>query len=442
MSNNKNMHKAKTEKNDEFYTRMEDITQEVLKYEECFKGKTVLCNCDDPFESNFFKFFALQFKKLKLKKLITTCYRDSGLKSQCINLFDEGAYAVVMDKYIGDYNKDGRYDLQDVECWLQDQKTRLMQGKKSSLGMLETGDFASPECVKLLDEADIVVSNPPFSLFREYVSLLMKHKKQFLIIGNMNAITYKEIFPLIKENKLWKGYTSPKEFVQPDGTTKKFGNICWFTNLPTERREEYLDLFEDYSPEKYPMYDNYLAINVDRVSDIPCNEWFEMTVGEDRYNKLKATYGGDCVLIDDDVKKQYHIKVRNIVMGVPITFLDKYCPKQFEIVSFRKGDNGEDLIFTREREREFNRTLESLYNIDSRSAQEQGRIDKWETYIRENNNKKGGLTREPVDCFHVLLTNGNCASHGKEVRRIENESPCINGKWLYTRITIRKKSKQ
>ena len=350
MSNNKNMHKAKTEKNDEFYTRMEDITQEVLKYEECFKGKTVLCNCDDPFESNFFKFFALQFKKLKLKKLITTCYRDSGLKSQCINLFDEGAYAVVMDKYIGDYNKDGRYDLQDVECWLQDQKTRLMQGKKSSLGMLETGDFASPECVKLLDEADIVVSNPPFSLFREYVSLLMKHKKQFLIIGNMNAITYKEIFPLIKENKLWKGYTSPKEFVQPDGTTKKFGNICWFTNLPTERREEYLDLFEDYSPEKYPMYDNYLAINVDRVSDIPCNEWFEMTVGEDRYNKLKATYGGDCVLIDDDVKKQYHIKVRNIVMGVPITFLDKYCPKQFEIVSFRKGDNGEDLIFTRERE--------------------------------------------------------------------------------------------
>ena len=139
--------------------------------------------------------------------------------------------------------------------------------------------------------------------------------------------------------------------------------------------------------------------------------------------------------------KRYRIKVRNIVMGVPITFLDKYNPNQFEIVSFRKGDNGEDLIFTRERENEFNRTFESLYDIDSRSDQEQGRIDKWEAYIRENNNKKGGLIREPIDCFHVLLTNGNCASHGKEVRRIENESPCINGKWLYTRITIRKKPK-
>ncbi len=335
MSNNKNMHKAKTEKNDEFYTRLSDIENEIRKYKDCFKGKTVLCNCDDPFESNFFKFFALQFKNLGLKKLITTCYYDSDIKSQGITLFDEGAYAMVMDSYIGDYNNDGRYDLQDVECWLEEQKTLLKEGKKSSLSILETGDFASPECVKLLDEADIVVTNPPFSLFREFVALLMEHKKQFLIIGNKNAITYKEIFPLIKENKLWLGYESPKEFVQPDGAEpKKMNGLTrWFTNLPIEKREEYLDLFEEYSPDKYPMYDNYLAINVDRVSDIPCNEWFEMTVGEDRYNKLKATYGDDCVLIDgDDVNKQYRIKVRNIVMGVPITFLDKYCPKQFEIV--------------------------------------------------------------------------------------------------------------
>lgn len=335
MSNNQNMHKAKTEKNDEFYTRIENIENELCNYTDCFKGKTVLCNCDDPFESNFFKFFALQFKNLELKKLITTSYYDSAIKKQNIDLLDEGAYSIVMDKFIGDYNHDGCYDLQDVELWLQDQKKLLMQGsKKSKLRLLQQGgDFASEECVKLLDEADIVVTNPPFSLWRKYVALLMEHKKQFLIIGNMNAIAYKEIFPLIKENKLWKGCTSPKEFVQPDGTTKKFGNICWFTNLPTEKREEYLDLFEGYSPDKYPMYDNYLAINVDRVSDIPCNEWFEMTVGEDRYNKLKATYGDDCVLIDgDDVNKQYRIKVRNIVMGVPITFLDKYCPKQFEIV--------------------------------------------------------------------------------------------------------------
>ncbi len=336
MSNNQKLHKAKTEKDDEFYTKIDDIENELRHYTDCFKDKTVLCNCDDPFESNFFKFFALQFKNLELKKLITTSYYDSAIKKQNIDLLDEGAYSIVMDKFIGDYNHDGCYDLQDVELWLQDQKKLLMQGsKKSKLRLLQQGgDFASEECVKLLDEADIVVTNPPFSLWRKYVALLMEHKKQFLIIGNKNSITYKEIFPLIKENKLWMGYTAPSDFIRPkDAKPKKMNGLTrWFTNLPTEKREEYLDLFEGYSPDKYPMYDNYLAINVDRVSDIPCNEWFIMTVGEDRYNKLKEKYGDDCVLIDDDdVKKQYRIKVRNIVMGVPITFLDKYCPEQFEI---------------------------------------------------------------------------------------------------------------
>ena len=312
MSNNQNMHKAKTEKNDEFYTRMEDIEKELNNYTEQFKDKIVLCNCDDPFKSNFFKFFALKFKELKLKKLITTCYYDSAIKKQNIDLLDEGAYSIVMDKFIGDYNHDGCYDLQDVELWLQDQKKLLIQGnKKSKLSLLQQGgDFASEECVKLLDEADIVVTNPPFSLWRKYVSLLMEHKKKFLIIGNMNAIAYKEIFPLIKENKLWLGYTSPKEFVQPEcAEPKKMNGLTrWFTNLPIEKREEYLYLFEEYSPDKYPMYDNYLAINVNRVSDIPCNEWFIMTVDEDRYNKLKATYGEDCVLIEeiDDDKTISH----------------------------------------------------------------------------------------------------------------------------------------
>lgn len=339
MSNNQNMHKAKAAKDDEFYTQLSDIEKELVKYKEQFKGKTVLCNCDDPFESNFFKFFALQFKELELKELITTSYRDSAIKKQNINMFDSGAYKVRIvgesnnEKDVPNFLKREHYNLKDVMRWLEEQKKSFPNGNLNVFSPLETGDFASEECVKLLDEADIVVTNPPFSKFREFVALLMEHKKQFLIIGNMNAIAYKEVFPLIKENKLWLGYNSPKEFVQPNGTTKKFGNICWFTNLPIEKREEYLDLFEEYSPDKYPMYDNYLAINVDRVSDIPCNEWFEMTVDEDRYNKLKATYGDDCVLIDgDDVNKQYHIKVRNIVMGVPITFLDKYCPKQFEIV--------------------------------------------------------------------------------------------------------------
>lgn len=358
MSNNQKLHKAKTEKNDEFYTRIEDIEKELVKYKEQFKGKTVLCNCDDPFESNFFKFFALQFKNLELKELIATSYYDSAIKKQNINMFDRGAYKVRIvgesddENNIPDFLAKESYNLKDVMKWLEKQKKSFPNGNLNAFALLETGDFASPECVKLLDEADIVVTNPPFSLWRKYVSLLMEHKKKFLIIGNMNAITYKEIFPLIKENKLWMGYTFNKSLVfntpykNTNEKNKKIvtgrgfddnhilvSAVCWFTNLPVEKREEYLDLFENYSPDKYPMYDNYLAINVDRVSDIPCNEWFEMTVGEDRYNKLKDKYGDDCVLIDgDDVNKQYRIKVRNIVMGVPITFLDKYCPEQFCII--------------------------------------------------------------------------------------------------------------
>ena len=287
------MNKAKVAKDDEFYTRMEDIEKEVLQYTEYFKGKIVLCNCDNPFESNFFKFFASQFKNFGLKKLIATCYYGGAFKPQGINLFDKGAYVVVMNEYIG--------DLQDVESWLEEQKTLLKESKKSALRLLETGDFASEECVKLLDEADIVVTNPPFSLFREFVSLLMEHKKQFLIIGNKNAIAYKEIFPLIKENKLWLGYESPKEFVQPDGAEpKKMNGLTrWFTNLPVKKRDKYLDLVKKYSPDIYQLYDNYNAINVNKVSDIPCNEWFEMTVNEERYNSLKATYGDDCVLIEE-----------------------------------------------------------------------------------------------------------------------------------------------
>ena len=293
MSTNKNMNKAKVAKDDEFYTRMEDIEREVLQYTEYFKGKIVLCNCDNPFESNFFKFFASQFKSLGLKKLIATCYYGGAFKPQGINLFDKGAYAVVMNKYIG--------DLQDVESWLEEQKTLLKESKKSALRLLETGDFASEECVKLLDEADIIVTNPPFSLFREFVSLLMKHKKKFLIIGNKNAITYKEIFPLIKENKLWLGYESPQEFMQPKcAEPKKMNGLTrWFTNLPVKKRDKYLDLVKKYSPDKYLLYDNYNAINVNKVSDIPDNEWFEMTVNEERYNSLKATYGDDCVLIEE-----------------------------------------------------------------------------------------------------------------------------------------------
>ena len=268
MSNNQNMHKAKTEKNDEFYTLYTDVEKEVSLYSQYLKDKVIYCNCDNPYVSNFFRYFANNFKDLGIKKVIATCYNNG-----------KGAFKAVLE-----------HQVEDIGEWLNDGNVTLLN---------EDGDFASPECVKLLDEADVVVTNPPFSLFRKFVALLMEHKKQFLIIGNKNAITYKDIFPLIKENKLWLGYESPKKFVQPNGSTKMFGLTRWFTNLPVEKREEYLDLVEEYSPDKYPMYDNYNAINVNKVSDIPCNEWFEMTVDENRYNKLKETYGDDCVLIEE-----------------------------------------------------------------------------------------------------------------------------------------------
>ena len=270
MSNNKNMHKAKFAKDDEFYTLYTDVEKEVSLYSQYLKDKVIYCNCDNPYVSNFFRYFANNFKALGIKKVIATCYNNG-----------KGAFKAVLE-----------HQVEDVEKWLNNGNVTLLDGD---------GDFASPECVKLLDEADIIVTNPPFSKFRQFVALLMEHKKQFLIIGNKNAITYKEIFPLIKENKLWLGYESPKEFVQPDGAEpKKMNGLTrWFTNLPTKKREEYLDLVKKYSPDIYPLYDNYNAINVNKVSDIPDNEWFEMTVNEERYNSLKATYGDDCVLIEE-----------------------------------------------------------------------------------------------------------------------------------------------
>lgn len=277
MSKNTNLHAAKSAKNDEFYTRFEDINFEINLvehgYRPFFKGKVVYCNCDDPEESNFWKFFKARFNGLKLKKLISTHYDQEGKSSYKLE-----------------------YDGERVT--------------KSELD--GNGDFRSPECVELLKESDIVVTNPPFSLFREFVALLMKHEKKFAIIGSMNAITYKEIFPLIKDNKIWLGYTQPKIFIQPDGSEKKFGNILWYTNLEIPKRHEPMLLGGSYERGSkkgmFPKYDNYDAINVDRVCDIP----------ED--------YDG--------------------VMGVPITFLDKYCPEQFEIVEL--GNSKENFTPTKQ----------------------------------------------------------------------------------------------
>ena len=288
-STNANLHSAAKAKNDEFYTQLSDIENELYHYREHFEGKTILCNCDDPFESNFFKYFALNFEFLKLKKLIAVAYADSLIvKARTCN----GHGYVAEMSFARDVNGDTAFDWTDIMEMLHngDIKITDLQGK---------GDFRDKECLDLLDEVDIVVTNPPFSLFREYVSVLMEHKKKFLIIGNKNAITYKEIFPLLKNNEMWLGYCVPKDFVIPNGgLSNKLGGLTrWFTNLDISKRHENLILFKRYreDPSFYPKYDNYDAINVDKVKYIP----------ED--------YAG--------------------VVGVPITFLDNYNPAQFEVIA-------------------------------------------------------------------------------------------------------------
>lgn len=254
---NNNLHNAKKQKNDEFYTQLTDIEQELKHYKEHFRNKVVYCNCDDTIESNFFKYFSLNFEHLGLKKLITTGYKENG----------KGVVYI----YEGDKNGNRLPDLEEIEV-------KELQGN---------GDFRSAECIEFLKESDIVVTNPPFSLFREYVATLVKYGKQFLIIGSQNAITYKEIFPLIKDNKLWLGVNLVKEFIQPNGEIKKFGNICWFTNLVHKKRNYPLDLYMKYSNEYYQKYDNYDAIEVSKTCEIPMDYEVEKIVTEEELNKLK-----------------------------------------------------------------------------------------------------------------------------------------------------------
>lgn len=293
---NKSLKNAKRDKNDEFYTRLTDIEKELRHYRQHFKGKIVLCNCDDPFESNFFKYFVLNFNVLGLKKLITTCYKESPISNQQLSLFDVSGdlsqkgmpYKAVVTK-VYDTTGDGGIDMDDVINLFKMKENELIELKGD-------GDFRSDECIDALNEADIVVTNPPFSLFREYVSQLMEHDKKFVIIGNKNAITYKEIFPLFQENKLWLGKMTPSDFITPDGNLSgKLGGLTrWFTNLDIKKRHEDIILVKKYNEKDYPHYDNYDAINVDKVRDIPCD------------------YDG--------------------IMGVPITFMDKYNPDQFDIL--------------------------------------------------------------------------------------------------------------
>ncbi len=315
---NKNLHKAKNAKKDEFYTQLPDIEKEMKHYKVQFRGKVVYCNCDDPFESNFFKYFAANFNALRLKKLIATSYVKSPIVGGQLPLFEmEGLKPSGKEpfkieiKEVTDINRNGAINLDDVVYLLK-------HDKNTAIPLKGDGDFRSEECIKLLKKADIVVTNPPFSLFREYVDQLMEYNKKFLILGSQNAITYKEIFKLIKENRLWLGYDNggtkwfqvPDDYnIQTESRIKiengikylSMGSILWFTNLDTTKRHKELNLYKKYKPKEYPKYENYDAIEVSRYSDIPMD------------------YDG--------------------VMGVPVTFLDKWNPSQFEIIGMAE-DNG------------------------------------------------------------------------------------------------------
>ena len=328
---NANLSAAKEAKNDEFYTQLTDIQIEMSNYTDKFKDKIVFCNCDDPFESNFVKYFLMNFNRLGLKELIATGYKASVIGGSEIGTPNTPYVLRVKDtkKYLVGTQKD--LDVGGAKYFLDTEGNRIMTplignnaidengeqiqvsykekyidektGKSKTKFVkkdlyYEAGDFRSDMSLALLEECDIVVTNPPFSLFREFVSVLMKYNKQFLIIGSKNAIKYKEIFPLLKNNEIWIGCNNVKEFKKPSGSFQKFGNISWYTNIDHVKRHQMLPLdlgyiYKGYE-DMYPKYDNYNAINVDKIAEIP------------------SDYEG--------------------IMGVPITFLDKYCPEQFRII--------------------------------------------------------------------------------------------------------------
>lgn len=321
----KDLAQAKDAKKDEFYTQLGDIEKELVHYREYFRDKVIFCNCDDPYESNFFKYFALNFNALGLKKLIATCYDGSPIAQQELPLFAETetepkrkAYKVEISE-VPDLDGNGSTDLTDVQLLLKSSAHNVKAELK------QNGSFDSPESIELLKEADIVVTNPPFSRFRDFLSLLVKFNKDFLIIGNVNAISYKESFSLFKDNKMWLGasiHSGDREFRIPDDYPMtaagqridengvkyiRVKGVRWFTNIDYPQRHEDLILIKHYTPEEYPTYDNYNAINVNITNDIPCD------------------YDG--------------------VMGVPITFLDKYNPDQFEIIGAMTTTKVDDYNF-------------------------------------------------------------------------------------------------
>lgn len=285
--------KGKYDKDDEFYTRYEDIQNEVNNYRSEFEGKIILCNCDDPYESNFCKFFLKNFNYLKLKKLICTSYSGSPVICRQLTLFDDLDEPVIADYgYVIEITS---MPMKNGRGVTDDDITSLLKSKKRGVKKLKSnGDFRSAECIEYLQEADIVVTNPPFSLFREYVAQLIEYKKKFLIIGRETSITLKDTFQYIMDGKAWYGYTHAKEFIRPDGTTKSFGNVTWFTNLDVSKHHEKFISYRNYTEDGYEHYYNYDGIDVPKVAEIP------------------SDYYG--------------------MMGVPLSFLDSWNPEQFEII--------------------------------------------------------------------------------------------------------------
>lgn len=319
MAKHTNLSRAKRAKNDEFYTQSSDIEEELRHYTEHFKDKVVYCNCDDPTESNFWHYFYRSFGYLGLKKLISTHYEMDGFSS----------YALI---YEGGHDNAENFD----------------EGV-AKVSLKSDGDFRSDECIEYLKESDIVVTNPPFSLAREYVKQLIDYKKKFLIIGNKNWITYKEIFPLLMNHKMWIGANNVKQFKQPDGSFKKFGNVGWFTNLSLQKSTDQMVIWKHFDLTEYPLYDTYPAFEVSKVVNIPAVTNIQIRINTNRLDQFKDVYKSDLTVLNS-TNDTFVVKIESPIFSVPITFMDKFNPesnvtqhnlaKEFDIVG--EANNGSD----------------------------------------------------------------------------------------------------
>lgn len=482
---NKSLSQAKDAKNDEFYTQLSEIQAEIANYAgnvatgetNKFENKVVFCNCDDPFESNFVKYFLMNFNRLKLKELIATGYKtspiggtDIGSKGEpyALRVTSTTKYLVgtqkdldikgakyflsvegdrVMTPLIGNpaIDEDGKAIVEEIKEPVVDTDGNPVVDKKGNPKYkkvkhdvyYEAGDFRSDMCIELLKQSDIVCTNPPFSLFREYIAILMKYEKQFLIIGNKNAITYKEFFPLLKNNKVWIGNCIPNEFILPDGTiTKKVQGLTrWFTNLDHAKRHITLPLdlgFTYYEHEDmYPKYDNYDAINVDKVSEIPCDYepcWY------------KCPHASSCKYAQTEGKEDKTLCEQscNGEIGVPISFMDKHCPEQFEILGNAGSYSGDGSVA--------NEVFITPQQNDTTHTHTRRR-KVFKRVIVRRCHKCNGIIGVPIsfldkycpEQFGIIgLVAGNIRGLAGINSRIEKDGPYIDGKLRYGRIFVQK----